>query len=174
MCANDSDTFVGNREYHLEEEVVLNTTAPGIIFKNGRWLAFENCFRRGPSLVVHSPLMLCIYILILKYDFVSFLVFWSHFYVCLLYFSCRIQRPWKCVKRCQKVSKMDAHNESRQRVFATAKYILAAANAKFVAARVFRIKGLAEQPEPIHCNKNLSRCSENTLSWPARARNPRV
>ena len=30
--------------------------------------------------------MLSIYILILNYDFVSFLVFWSHFYVHFMYF----------------------------------------------------------------------------------------
>ena len=46
----------------------------------------------------YSKVMLSICILILNYDFVSFLVYMSLFYVCLLYFSCRIQKLWKCVK----------------------------------------------------------------------------
>ena len=78
---------------------------------------------------------------------------------------------WKCAKQCQKTSKMDAHSESRQRVFAAAsvkftaaKYILAAARTKFVAARIFRIKGLGVQPKTTRCTENTSRYSENTLS----------
>ena len=51
--------------------------------------------------------MLSIYRLILNYNFVSFLVFYSHFYVSFIYFSCRLQKPWKCTKEAEK-SQMDA------------------------------------------------------------------
>ena len=66
---------------------------------------------------------------------------------------------------------MDAYSGSRQRVFAAmsvnftaAKYILAAVKTKFVAPRIFKIKGPGEQPKPTRCNKNTSRCIKNTLS----------
>ena len=66
---------------------------------------------------------------------------------------------------------MDAYNESRQRVFVAAnvkfiamKYILAAAKTKSAIAKIFRIKGPVEQPEPTRCSENTFRCSENTLS----------
>ena len=49
--------------------------------------------------------MLSIYILSLNYDFFSFLVFWSHFYVSFMHFSCKIQRLWKCTKRSWKALK---------------------------------------------------------------------
>ena len=66
---------------------------------------------------------------------------------------------------------MDAHSESRQRVFAAGsvkfavvKYILAAAKTKFAAARIFRFKGPGVQLESTRYSENISHCSENTLS----------
>ena len=78
----------------------------------------------------------------------------------------------------KKPQRMDAYSESRKSVLATAsvklaaaKYILTAAKTKFTvtktkftAARILRIKGLAEQPEPTRYRKNTSHCSENILS----------
>ena len=61
-------------------------------------------------------------------------------------------------------SLMDAYSESRQGVLAVVKYILATAKTKFVAARIFIIKGPAEQPKPTCCSENPSLCNENTLS----------
>ena len=40
------------------------------------------------------------------------------------------------------------------------KYILVAVKTKFVAVRILRIKGPAEQPEPTRYSENLSRCSK--------------
>ena len=59
---------------------------------------------------------------------------------------------------------MDAYSESQQRVLVAVKYILATTNAKFAAARILIIKGLAEQPEPTHYNENTSCYNKNTLS----------
>ena len=56
--------------------------------------------------------------------------------------------------------KMDAHSESRQGVlaaasvnFAAVKYILTTMKTKFTVARILRIKGSAEQPEPTRCSE---------------------
>ena len=60
-------------------------------------------------------------------------------------------------KRCQKASKIDAHSESRKGVITAASVILATEKYVLAVARILRIKGPVEQPEP-------TRCSENTLS----------
>ena len=68
---------------------------------------------------------------------------------------------------------MDTASELRQRVLTVSanpvavNYILAAMKAKLTVARNLRIKGQAKQPDS-------TRCSENALSWPAEARNPRI
>ena len=59
---------------------------------------------------------------------------------------------------------MDADNEARQKVFAAAKYDLAAVSSKFAAAKVLRFKGPGVQTESTYCSENCSRCSDNMSS----------
>ena len=79
-------------------------------------------------------LMLSIYRLILNYNFVSFLVFCNHFYVSFMYFSCKLQNPWKFTKGAKKPQNGCRHmSQGKERTL---------------------------QRIPIHCSENYSHCSE--------------
>ena len=109
-----------------------------------------------------SKVMLSTYRLILNYNFVSFLVFCSHFYVSFYVFFLQVTKAMKMHKRSWKASKWMQTDESRQRVLAAAntnltavKTTLTAANANFIAAKNLRIKWRQKQSEPIRCSRNI-------------------
>ena len=71
----------------------------------------------------------------------------------------------------KKPKKMDAYNETRQKIFAAAsvnfpaaKYGLAATSDKPAATKVLSLKGQVEQIESTRCSENWSRCSDDTSS----------
>ena len=102
------------------------------------------------------------YRLILNYNFVSFLVFYSLFNVSFYVFSFQVTKSMKCTKGAEKASKWMHTDESRQEVLATTNFNLAAMkttlatkNANFIATKNHRIKWKLEKPEPTRCNENM-------------------